>query len=405
MSAKNTLFAAAVVVSGAVSATLGMVARDRVDLPYRETAVAGQIPGTRMASTQDPQGIDIPEREYFEQMVEMLKQGYVEPIEDDQKLVAGAVRGMIGSLEDPNSLFYDKDEFRVFQNAREGNYEGIGVDLVYVLPPKKEGPDQGARIPKLVVAAVVPNGPAAKAGVLPGDVVDTVDGKWVVNLDLLDKFRALQKAVDEKKASPADLAKLRNDLRSKSEHSILPSKARDRLVQGTSGSMTLTLLRGGASKDVTVAKALSVVAPVVANAGQLKVRLMPGVGVALAKALPKSGSVTIDLRNNAFADLSTVIEAMAALAPTGKYGPLLNDRGGSIMINVPAGRSGGLQCKLVVDSSTRGGAALLANALKQKGLATLEGTPSTSANAIEVSKLPDGSGFTLAKGHLKEVAK
>lgn len=404
---KNSLFAAAIIVSGAVAATLGMVARDRVDLPRFESVATGQLPGTRIASAQEPKGIDIPEREYFEQLVEMLKQGYVEPIDDEQKLVTGAVRGMVSSLEDPNSLFFDKDEFKVFQNAREGQYEGIGVDLIYSMPPKSTDPNaQEGRIPRLVVAAVTKGGPADKAGLKAGDVIDSVDGRWIVNLEILDQFREMQKAVEEKKATPEEFRKFRNDVRAKSEHSMLPPKARDRLVAGSSGTVKVAYVRAGKTVEATLQKGPSSAKPVESAGGVLAVRLMPGVGGQLSKALPASGVTTLDLRNNALADLATVTEALEALGTKGSYGKLVNQRGGAWPVTVKAGRTGAPKYKLIVDESTRGGAAMLASALKAKGLASIEGVPSSDQTAVEVVRLPDGSGFTLSKGTLKpEVAK
>ncbi len=400
---KNSLFIAGAIVSGALAATLGMVARDRVDVPINSSVATSELPGTRMASRQEPgQGIDIPEREYFEQMVDMLKQAYVEPIADDQKLVDGAVRGMVGSLEDPNSLYYDKEGFRVFQNAREGRYEGIGVDLAYVFATKDSTPDAGPRVPKLTVSAVTPNGPAAKAGVLPGDVVDSIDGRWVANLDLIDQFRVLQQKVNDKKAAPEELRKLRVEFRSKSEHSMMPAKAREKLIMGTSGVHKVTWLRAGKLRETTLTKGLSSAFLVEDAQGSLRVRVMPGIGPELAKHAGAK-SLKLDLRNNPFSDLYAVQEALSALAPAGVYGRIVNNRGGSLPLKVAKGAAAPRTYTLIVDKSTTGGAAILARALEAKGIAKLEGQTGDPIS-IEVMRLPNGTGFTLAKGVFKAEA-
>jgi carboxyl-terminal processing protease len=402
---KNSMFIAAIIVTGAVSATLGMVVRDRVDLPIRDYHETATMDGTRMASAQDPkEAIDIPEREYFEQMVEMLKQGYVEPITDDQKLVSGAVRGMVVSLEDMNSLFMDKDEFRVFQNAREGQYEGIGADLLFVMPPKSTDPNDEGRIPRLAVAAVTPGGPAEKAGVKQGDIVDTVDGRWVFNLEDFEAFRKLQQKFTAKQISVEVIQKARNELRAKTEHGLMPTKAKDKLIVGMDGTVKVTWLRGDKRIETTLTKGPSRAEAVTSAGGALQVRLMPGVGVALSSRLPASGVATLDLRNNPFADVATINEALTSLAAAGSYGSIANARGASKPLSIATGSKSSLKYKLIVDKSTRGGAAILAQALSSKGLATIEGSPSTDLSAIEVNKLPDGTGFTLTRGYYKPEA-
>lgn len=402
---KNSMFVAAVIVSGAVAATLGMVVRDRVDLPIRNYHDTGDYDGTRMASAQDPkEAIDIPEREYFEQMVEMLKQGYVEPITDDQKLVSGAVRGMVVSLEDMNSLFMDKDEFRVFQNAREGQYEGIGADFTFVMPPKSTDPNDQGRVPRLAVAAVTPGGPADKAGVKPGDIVESIDGRWVFNLEEFEAFRKLQQKFTNKQISAEVIQKARNELRTKTEHGLMPTKAKDRLVVGMDGTIKIAWSRGSQKLETSIIKGPSKVEAVVPAAGGYRVRLMPGVGSALESQLPSSGVVTLDLRGNPFADTPTLTEALSALAPKGSYGTIGNARGSARGLTITTGTSAKRTYKIIVDKSTRGGAAILAQALKSKGLATLDGVTSSDLSSIEVNRLPDGSGFTLTRGTYKPEA-
>src|SRR5579862_8136087 len=114
---------------------------------------------------------DLSETKFFEDIMQLLKKKYVDPIDDDTKLADGAVRGMIASLGDPNSLYMDPDQFRVYSNVRLGRYEGIGADLVLVSDQPHADTsvvDSGGSLPKLVVAAVVPGGPADKVGLKPG---------------------------------------------------------------------------------------------------------------------------------------------------------------------------------------------------------------------------------------------
>src|SRR5688500_2716743 len=121
-------------------------------------------------------------------MVSLLKDEYVDPIEDDTKLALGAIRGMVSSLCDLHSRFMDKEAFAVFKKNLNGDYEGIGAEFALKAlspttkpmkpgarpnpgtqatePPLTMEPGRDARsIPVLEVTAVVPGGPADKAGI------------------------------------------------------------------------------------------------------------------------------------------------------------------------------------------------------------------------------------------------
>ncbi len=408
---KSSLLAAGAIIAGAGAATLGMVARDHADVPSRTNVSLGEPPSTRVASRSDSQDLtDIPEREYFEQMTLMLKREYVDPINDEQKLVTGAVRGMVASLEDTRSMFMDKDEFRVFESTREGKYEGIGIDVSLVMPPKRptkpSDPPQ-TRIPKVIVAAVVPGGPADKAGIKSGDVIDTIDEHWVINSDIIDRFRVVQEQVTAKKL-PADALKdLRSELRKKMDKSLLPVKAKDKLCIGESGAVSVTWIHDGQKKTASITKAKSELAAVKATENTFAVHLGTGTAAALDHALPTTGTVTLDLRNNAFADMASIKETLGVLAPSGTYGSIVSEKPAAKTEALQAGGTKRTQVQyvLLVDRSTASGAEIVAKALRDKGLAKFQGTTAGDAYVAEVVKLPDGSGFSLVKGMYKGGAK
>src|SRR5579862_941809 len=203
---------------------------------------------------------DLSETKFFEDIMQLLKKKYVDPIDDDTKLADGAVRGMIASLGDPNSLYMDPDQYRVYEKARAGKYEGIGADLVLTRDDHhnpgdtSEADDSGegsGRLPKLVIAAVVPGSSADKAGLKPGDWAEFVDDHWVPNTEALTKLQALDSRLLELRRIPmtdlksnqeyvrdaSEYLKERKLLITDSEKSIIPLKARDRLMIGTSGEI------------------------------------------------------------------------------------------------------------------------------------------------------------------------
>lgn len=83
---------------------------------------------------------------------------------DPQKMVYGAVKGMVAAIGDPYSTFMDPDEAKEFNTEMEGSFEGIGAELGI-----KEG--------VLTVIAPIDDTPAFKAGIKAGDKIYKIDGK------------------------------------------------------------------------------------------------------------------------------------------------------------------------------------------------------------------------------------
>jgi len=92
---------------------------------------------------------------------------------DAQKLVHGAVRGMVDSLGDPNSYFAPPEQVKMSRDDLEGTFEGIGATI-----EKKAG--------RLLIVAPIADTPAHRAGLKPGDWIVKIDGKDTSNLSAGD---------------------------------------------------------------------------------------------------------------------------------------------------------------------------------------------------------------------------
>lgn len=382
------------VAGGAGAVFLGMAARDSADLgrPVSQDPFTGMLVASSSKTT--PQDFDIPERPYFESMAQLLREDYVDPIADESKLVSGAARGIVLSLNDPNSIYMDKDEFRVFQSMRQGEYEGIGAELVYSYTKTTE--EDLKNFPRLQVTVVVPGGPADKAGVKSGDIIESVNGHWIVDPDTIVKFRKIAREVEKDKSKEPEFKKLRNELRKKSETSMMPARARDLLMLGTTGSVKASWLNSGQSKNADMTRQKSVVKAVNAEGGAIKLQMINGVAEALTTVLPADGVATIDLRNNSSLDVALTRDVLSVLAPAGDYGVMKSIKGEE-PFTIAKGQAKAKKLVLIVDNSTSGGAAILAQALASKKLATIQGTPVKRMYAAEVVKLPKGDGFTLVR--------
>ncbi|MBZ4662475.1 MAG: family peptidase [Caloramator sp.] len=100
----------------------------------------------------------------------ILEQRYVDKI-DENKLVEGAVKGMVDGIGDPYTVFMNKKEFEDLLTHTQGSYAGVGL---YV--GNKDG--------KIVVVAPIEDTPAYKAGILSGDIIIKVNDQEVSGNEL-----------------------------------------------------------------------------------------------------------------------------------------------------------------------------------------------------------------------------
>ncbi len=405
---KTSFVTAAGVTIAALSVVYGSYVRDYLE-NGKQAAQALNDPTPQGYEVSNNQ---IPEDDFYRGLVSLLKREYVEPITDERKLAIGAVKGMVNSLQDPRSIFMDPDEFRVYMNARQGKYEGIGVDLAFDKGHPGSGDSlspadmEGLSIPKLKVVAVTPGGPADRAGVRPGDWVESVENHWVLNPLPVEQFRKASALLNSSpKNLPASQLKARQDavsqigksLKAKLDTMIMPAKARDMLTIGEKGPVTIVWHRGDTLRTTTIGRRDSEVAQVQSDGDVITVRFAEGSADKLRKAIAGRSDVILDLRNNSNGDFRSMIQCMAVVAPAGNYGYLHSYKPGkSRTFSITSGNSNPPKVTILVDPSTRGAADIFASALAYKHLATLHGTPSNDKSVIEVVSLPDGSGYTLA---------
>lgn len=99
---------------------------------------------------------------------------------DTQKLLNGAISGMVQSLGDPYTVYLPPVQNKDFKQGLAGEkFEGIGAEL-------------GMNGKQLIVVAPLEGNPAKKAGILPGDAILKVDGQPTAGWTLaqaVDKIR------------------------------------------------------------------------------------------------------------------------------------------------------------------------------------------------------------------------
>jgi carboxyl-terminal processing protease len=103
----------------------------------------------------------------FMQTYGAVKSGYLNQNVDDEKIIEGAINGMLTALEDPFTRYEDPTSTKESREHMSGSFEGIGATLESINRQTGEG---------VRVVNVYRDGPAATAGVKSGDVFQEVDG-------------------------------------------------------------------------------------------------------------------------------------------------------------------------------------------------------------------------------------
>ena len=110
----------------------------------------------------------------------LLEAEHIEGDSLDAKTISdGAIRGMLEALEDPYASYLDSRQFDIANQDLKGYFEGIGAEV-------------GLRNGKVTVLAPLPDTPAERAGIRPGDVILAIEGESAENISLLEAVNKIR---------------------------------------------------------------------------------------------------------------------------------------------------------------------------------------------------------------------
>lgn len=296
------------------------------------------------------------------QVLDLLQRDYYRPLNRNQ-LVNKGLAGMVASLDDPYSHYYDPTDYQGFLNEDNPHLSGIGVDV----QSEKSG---------LLVEDVFPGSPAAKGGLLRGDVIVAVGATSLASR---------------------------------------PQSFGPRLIKGRAGThVTLTILRGKQKHTLTLLRA-DIVVPVAAGQivtyhgvklGALTLtQFVDGAGAELRAQVEKvlhqgARGLILDLRGNPGGLLNEAVNVASIFIPDGTIvstdgraqpRQVYVARGGAIATSIPV--------VVLVDRGTASAAEIVTGALHDRGRAKVVGTRTYGKGVFqEIEPLPNGGALDFTVG-------
>ena len=130
-----------------------------------------------LADRAGSQKVPLDDIRNFVEILERVKQEYVEPV-DESTLLQNAIRGMLAGL-DPHSSYLDASEFKEMQINTSGRFGGLGIEV-----QMEDG--------FVKVVAAIDDTPAARAGLQTGDLIIKLDDTQVKGLTLTDAVNRMR---------------------------------------------------------------------------------------------------------------------------------------------------------------------------------------------------------------------
>ena len=271
----------------------------------------------------------------LQQAIRVIQAQYVDGNLDTTKLSHGTVQGLIASLNDPFSAYYDPAAYKRLQDVYTGRYSGIGIYLSFTTNGYP------------TITGTVPGSPAAAAGLQGGDQIVKVGDK--------------------------DLKGLTSDQAST-------------LIQGPNGSkVTLTIQRGAQTFSVTITRAEiqvpSVRSTVIAD-HILYVRLYQFTTTttdefhaALTSGLPGAKGMVLDLREDPGGFIDQADHVISEFVSSGETFEL-HDRFGTVDKHTVSGEhlAASIPLVVLVDANSASAAEIVAGSLQVHQRAKLVGT-------------------------------
>ena len=327
-----------------------MTARGRLAIAFASTVLVGYVAlgsllGRVLGDTTYGQ------LALFNEVLRIVLDAYVEPVNVDRAM-NGARLGLTDAL-DGDSAYLDAEEFQAYQAAGRETDAEIGVIL-------------SRRVSFLMVVSTRAGSPADKAGIRPGDLVKTIDGRHSRPLSAVAGQRLLRGA-------PGSVVKLA--LLRVGSDPVSVDVVRERL---TPIAATARMLEGGAAY---------------VKVGEFTSKVTDEVR-ADVEGFKRAGArqLVLDLRGAGHGELSEAVKMAELFMKGGIVAKVTGARAEEQVLNADPARSvWDRPMAVLTDNGTSGAGEILAAALLDAGRASVDGEPTFGRAPIQRAVvLPEG---------------
>ncbi len=284
------------------------------------------------------------------------------------KLVDGAIRGLLGALDDPHASYLTAEQHAREQEGYRGFFEGIGARVTVT--------DAG-----LTVIAPIPGAPAEEAGIRAGDIILAVDGESIDHLTLIEAVN---------------------------------------LIRGPGGTDVTLLVRHADNIEAVTIKVTRGRIPIESTAFQM---LDDGIGhlwlysfsdttkkevrAALEDFEDAGGrGLVLDLRNNPGGLLASVVEVTSMFVDSGPILYEIDAQGDRIDHEADSGgEATDIRMVVLVNQFSASASEIMAGAIKVNGRAPVVGQTTFGKGSVNITReLSDGSAiyFSIRRWYLPD---
>ncbi len=292
----------------------------------------------------------------------LVEDRYVKQPPDEQKMLEGAIDGMLGGLGDPYTAYMPADAAKQLEEDLKGSFEGIGAEI-------------GFREEVLALIAPLPNSPAERAGLIPEDLIVEIDGTTTDELSLSEAVAKIR----GKEGTMVTLGIFRKNWNEVRKIEI----KRERIdVQGTNLSFV--------ERDGKKLAILHILTFDNETAKETSAQLTE---------IQKQGAqgIILDLRNNPGGLLTSAVDIAGLFLPRGTQVVTESFRNGKEnRLQTKTAPETTLPMVVLANGGSASAAEILAGALKDQAMIPLIGEKTFGKGSVqEIESLKDGSSIRL----------